>query len=161
MNHNQDQLGAYLTKLKTIWEELSSYRPTCSCGKCTCGGTKALVEHYQTEYVMSFLMELHDSFAQARSQILFMDPIPPINKVFALVSEEEHQRTMNNVTRTSAGNNQMAFFIKNESNRSNDSQRFGKSQKKDCPIYTYCGLTSHTIDKCYKLHGYPPGYKTR
>lgn len=66
---------------------------------------------------------------------------------------------MNNVVRT--GSNPMAFYIKNEGNRSNCNQHFGKYHKKDCPICTYCGFTGHAIDKCYKLHGYPPGYKAR
>ncbi|KAJ0096774.1 hypothetical protein Patl1_27593 [Pistacia atlantica] len=48
MNHTQgsSSVGAYFPKLKTIWEELSNYRPFCSCGKCVCGGTKALAYHY-------------------------------------------------------------------------------------------------------------------
>ena len=29
------------------------------------------------------------------------------------------------------------------------------------PICTHCGLTGHTIDRCYKLHGFPPGYKPK
>ncbi|XP_022867559.1 uncharacterized protein LOC111387248 [Olea europaea var. sylvestris] len=163
VNHAQNQLtiGAYFTKLKTVWEELSNYRPSCSCGKCTCKGIKALEDHYQTEYVMSFFMGLDDSFAQTRSQILLMDPIPPINKVFALVSQEKLQRTMNNVAGTSTGNNPMAFNIKNEGNRSNNKLQPGKYQKKDRSIYSYCGFTGHSINKCYKLHGYPPGYKPR
>ena len=35
---------------------------------------------------MSFSMGLNEIFSQVRGQILLMDPIPPINKVFALVS---------------------------------------------------------------------------
>ncbi|CAL9217116.1 unnamed protein product [Arabidopsis halleri] len=26
------------------------------------------------------------------------------------------------------------------------------------PLCTHCGLSGHVIQKCYKLHGYPPGY---
>lgn len=26
---------------------------------------------------------------------------------------------------------------------------------------TFCGMTGHTIEKCYKKHGYPPGVGTR
>ena len=29
------------------------------------------------------------------------------------------------------------------------------------PICTNCGLTGHITDKCYKLHGYPPGCKPK
>ena len=30
------------------------------------------------------------------------------------------------------------------------------SRKKTC---THCGKTGHTVDVCYRKHGYPPGYK--
>ncbi|KAK0593262.1 hypothetical protein LWI29_033784 [Acer saccharum] len=31
--------------------------------------------------------------------------------------------------------------------------------KRDRPLCTHCGIVGHVVDKCYKLHGYPPGYK--
>lgn len=38
--------------------------------------------------------------------------------------------------------------------------RFVKTyNRKKKLVCTHCGLTGHTVDKCYKLHGYPPGYK--
>ncbi|KAL4367961.1 hypothetical protein GQ457_05G011320 [Hibiscus cannabinus] len=33
--------------------------------------------------------------------------------------------------------------------------------KKTRPQCSYCSLLGHTKEKCYKLHGYPPGYKSR
>ena len=27
------------------------------------------------------------------------------------------------------------------------------------PQCTHCGTMGHVVDKCYKLYGYPPGYK--
>ncbi|KAJ4717700.1 Retrovirus-related Pol polyprotein from transposon TNT 1-94 [Melia azedarach] len=164
MNHTQGQLSvsAYFTKLKTIWEELNNYRPACSCGKCSCGGIKNLADHYQMEYVMSFLMGLNDNFAQVRGQLLLMNPIPPINTVFALISQEEHQRQVSEISSISAPASAMAFTTKTNSHKTNFNQSFNKpNQKKDRPLCTHCGYSGHTIDKCYKLHGYPPGYKPR
>ncbi|XP_075636524.1 uncharacterized protein LOC142608719 [Castanea sativa] len=37
----------------------------------------------------------------------------------------------------------------------------GGNSKKDRHVCTYCGLIGHIADKCYKLHGYPPGYKPK
>ena len=37
----------------------------------------------------------------------------------------------------------------------------GGNTKKERPICTYCGFIGHIADKCYKLHGYPPGYKPK
>ena len=34
-----------------------------------------------------------------------------------------------------------------------------RHSKKEKPICSYCGLSGHIANKCYKLHGYPLGYK--
>ncbi|XP_022888913.1 uncharacterized protein LOC111404319 [Olea europaea var. sylvestris] len=119
MNHIQGQssVSVYFTKLKTIWEELSNHRPLCTCGKCNCGGTKKLADYYHMEYVMCFLMGLNDSFAQVRGRLLMMDPIPSINKAFALISQEEHQRSINANINTTGNVNSMAFYVKNDAKK--------------------------------------------
>ena len=142
------------TKLKTIWEELSNYKPVC-----TCGDVKNLNSHYQMEYIMSFLMGLNDSFAQVRGQLLLMDPLLPINKAFSLISQEEHQKKIGshiNVGSNSTGT--MAFAVKTDNSKASGGY---KGQKKDRPFCTHCNFHCHAIDKCYKIHGYSPGYKPK
>jgi hypothetical protein len=34
-----------------------------------------------------------------------------------------------------------------------------KAGNAKAPIYSHCNLNGHTMEKCYKLHGYPPGHK--
>ncbi|KZT75822.1 hypothetical protein F511_47153, partial [Dorcoceras hygrometricum] len=103
------------TKLKGLWDELSNFRPNCTCGKCTCGGVKELTAHHQMEYVMAFLMGLNDTYAQIRGQLLLLDPLPPINKVFSLISQEERQRTIGPQSTTTSQT--MAFAVKGDSSR--------------------------------------------
>ena len=133
--------------------------------------------YYQIEYVMSFLMGLNDSNAQIRGQLLLMDPLPPINKVFSLISQEENQRKIGNSHSLSFdGLNSSAFVVKNSSGKKPDfsgsSTQFSRGNagysnngnngsKKDRPFCTHCISLGHTIDHCYKLHGYPLGYKAR
>lgn len=40
VNLNQENMSVsvHFTKLKSLWDELSNFRPSCTCGKCTCGG---------------------------------------------------------------------------------------------------------------------------
>ena len=94
MNLKQDSqsVGIYFTRLKTIWEELSNYKPNCTCNGCVCGGVKKLQDHHHMEYIMSFLMGLSDNFSQVRGSILLMDPLPEVNRVFHLVTQEENQK---------------------------------------------------------------------
>ena len=54
------------------------------------------LEYQQQENVIEFLMGLNDSYAQTRGQILMMEPLSPLSKVFSLVIQEEGQRSINN-----------------------------------------------------------------
>ncbi|XP_068641164.1 uncharacterized protein [Aristolochia californica] len=88
LRQDKDSVNTYFTKLTTLWEELNNYRPHCSCGK-RCGGVKDLIDYHNMEYFMSFLMSLDDSLSHVRGQLLLMDPMPPLNRVFSLVVQEE------------------------------------------------------------------------
>ncbi|KAL5848759.1 hypothetical protein ACOSQ4_006772 [Xanthoceras sorbifolium] len=62
----------------------------------------------------------------------------------------------------------MAFAVRTDSPKSNNvglsfSNSSGgyKGQKRDRPYCTNCKFLGHTVDKCYKLHGYPTGYKSK
>ena len=72
---------------------MSNFRPLCTCTGCECGAVKNLALNHQNQYVMMFLMGLNESFTHTRIQVLLKDPIPLMNKVFALVSQEEKQQT--------------------------------------------------------------------
>jgi hypothetical protein len=85
----------YFTTLKGFWDELLSYRPilACICGtKCICDLSRILLDYQHYDYVHSFLMGLNDSFAVVRGEILLMEPLPGINKVFSLVQNHEKQK---------------------------------------------------------------------
>ncbi|KAL5579671.1 hypothetical protein UlMin_012113 [Ulmus minor] len=145
-----DEVSTYFTKLKTLWDELRDFRPLPACD---CGGMKALMEYQQQEYVLQFLMGLNESYAHIRAQILMQDPFPPINKVFSLVVQEERQRGL-----TSSSLSESASFVVHAGNSAHFKGKYDNRQT-DKPTCSHCGYIGHTIDKCYKLHGYPPGFR--
>lgn len=164
LNQNQDVVGVYFTKLKSLTEELENFRPRCSCGKCDCCGVKEIEKYFQSEQIINFLMGLNESFSQTRGQILLTDLLPAINRVFSLVVQEEKQKILSN------NQNSFAFLAKStpvNSNRNVDNSNAGQNQAKkyqnnrDRPYCSHCKFQGHTIEKCYKLHGYPPGYKPK
>ena len=111
---------------------------------------------------MSFLMGLNDSYAQVRGQLLLMDPLPPINKVFSLVTQEEHQRQVGSQSILATNStNTMAFAASHERSASYVSKGPNHSHfpKKERLFCTHCQYHGHIVEKCYKLHGYPPGFK--
>ncbi|XP_048438042.1 uncharacterized protein LOC125476225 [Pyrus x bretschneideri] len=61
----QQSISVYYTKLKALWDELTSYHkpPTC-----TCGGLKKINERDEKESVMQFLMGLNESYVAVRGK---------------------------------------------------------------------------------------------
>ncbi|XP_061356866.1 uncharacterized protein LOC133301265 isoform X2 [Gastrolobium bilobum] len=54
---------------------------------------------------------------------------------------------------SSSSTNNLAFAVKADSSI--------KGSRKERPFFTHCQLHGLTIERCYKLHGYPPGYKVK
>ena len=85
-----------------------------------------------------------------------LDPLPPVAKVFNLVIQEERQRSigMGSPNRSS---DSMAFnSISSTSPPSFAVATSSYKGKKDRPICSHCGITGHTMEKCYRLHGPKP-----
>ena len=136
-------INAYYINFKGLWDEFSTYR-TYTCG------------HHVEDCTMSFLMGLNETYTAIRGQILLMNLIPPLSKVFSLLLQDEKQRKVSAgkkvLTDTTAA--LAAFRPKSSGNVKN----FSKSRT-GRPQCTHCGAMGHVVDKCYKLHGYPPRYK--
>jgi hypothetical protein len=157
-------VSEFYTALKILWEELEAYlpAPVCNCPrKCVCvTGVRNAKDQHDLIRKIRFLTGLNDSFDMVRSQILLMDPLPPLNKVFSMVIQHERQFV--------ASNSGLEFEDSKVSVNASDSRRSqgrGKggyngqsnsgSKKRYC---TYCGKDNHIVDNCYKKHGYPPNF---
>ncbi|XP_068649201.1 uncharacterized protein [Aristolochia californica] len=183
LRQDKDSVSTYFTKLTTLWEELNNYRPHCSCGKC-CGGIKDLIDYHNMEYVMSFLMGLDDSFSHVRGQLLLMDLMPPLNRVFSLVVQEEQQRRTPYASSSHTPTDTMAFAFKfgqidvlkpgpqtsqkshstysaprnpNPNTSRNQNYHAPRNPNIDKYYCTHCKTVGHTIARCFKIHGYPTG----
>jgi hypothetical protein len=141
-------VSQYFTKIKSIWDELDNYDPIPTC---TCGGIRYVHEKHNRDHVFQFFMGLDDSFSQIRGQILLNDSLPPINKVFSLVIQEDRQKE---ISITPLVHETPALMTKTTATKP------GKwANRKEKPICSHCGISGHTIDKCYRIHGFPPGFK--
>jgi hypothetical protein len=52
---------------------------------------KSILKLYSQERVLQFLVGLNDSFSIVRAQILLVDPLPLINKLFLLLSKKRNK----------------------------------------------------------------------
>lgn len=105
---------------------------------------------------MQFLMGLDDQFSSMRSKILSMDPLPSLNKVFALILQDEKQKE---VVAKKQQNFDAAAFSGRMIHSSPRATSFNQFQKRDKPVCSHCGMIGHLKIKCYKLVGYPPGHR--
>ena len=149
----------FLTQLKVFWDQLQNLSPfpSCTCGKCICNINKRLTDLQIRESVMKFLMGLNDSFSQVQSQVLLMDRIPSLSKVYSLLIQEETQRSVPNTSFAKVDSTALAAKLTNEHLGSFLGGIVGKGKER--PTCTHCGKTGHTVDKCYKKHGFPPGFR--
>jgi transposase InsO family protein len=158
LSQNNDSVSSYYTSLKGLWDELNNYRPL---PLCSCGASRTVTEYQHREYIFQFLMGLNESFSHIRGQILLMDPLPQINKIFSMVVQEERQREITSTFFAPVSHAPAAMvskFTPSHPSRPQGSRTQGYTRK-ERPLCTHCGLLGHIIEKCYKLHGYPPGYK--
>jgi hypothetical protein len=102
-----------------------------------------------------------------------MDPLPSINKVFSLIIQEEKQREIcvNPISHdTSSAMMTKSFLPKHSTTTHHEPavymskpsprpKSFKQPYKKDRPMCSHCGVAGHTVEKCYRVHGFPPGFK--
>ncbi|XP_070676345.1 uncharacterized protein [Malus domestica] len=83
----QDQLSiaAYYTKMKSLWDELSSYSDSISC---TCGAQN------ERNKLMQFLMGPNDSYSAVRGQLLLMNPLPTVCQAYASISRKRSKEAL-------------------------------------------------------------------
>jgi hypothetical protein len=85
---------SFYSELKILWEELEIYMPVpnCVCRVCcSCEFMRDARQNHTLLYAIRFLTGLNEHFAMVKSQILLMDPLPSMNKIFSMVLQHERQ----------------------------------------------------------------------
>ncbi|XP_075646331.1 uncharacterized protein LOC142617361 [Castanea sativa] len=100
---------------------------------------------------------LNDSFSHIRGQILLMDLIPSVDKVYSLLIQDQKQRSIGQGSSKGPFVESTALAAAKTMIHGSKSFKRGKER----PTCSHYGLLGHTIEKCYRIHGYPPGYKTK
>ncbi|KEH29684.1 hypothetical protein MTR_4g048330 [Medicago truncatula] len=152
-----------LNKMKSLWEELNSHRPmhVCTCPyPCRCESMRAAREFRMEDQVIQFLTGLHDNFSVVKTQVLLMDPLPSINKVYSMVVQEES----NNTAPPPISIEDSSILVNALDARKlygRGKSPSGYSQSKNTSRYcTFCHRNNHTVDFCYQKHGYPNANKS-
>ena len=86
-------ITAYYTKMKKLWEELSTLhiKVQCSCN-CTCGAKDNMYKVEQDRRLIQFLMGLNEVYTVVQGNILMMNPLPSLAQTFSLLIQDEKRR---------------------------------------------------------------------
>ena len=71
-----------------------------------------------------------------------------------MVLQEESHKSIGHGSTFTPKPNSVAMYVNTKGNFGNKG-----GNKKDRPLCTHCNMLGHTVNKCYKLLGYPPKYK--
>ncbi|KAG2273893.1 hypothetical protein Bca52824_056448 [Brassica carinata] len=161
-------ISTYYMELVTLWEEYQNYvdLPVCTCDKCECHAASSWEQLQQRSRVMKLLMGLNESYETTRRHILMIKPIPPIEEVFNLVTQDERQKNIkpstwvdNIVFQNSTSELDQSTYSGPVENAAYAAVNNNNYRSRPRPICTHCGIAGHIVQKCFKLHGYPPGHR--
>ncbi|MCH87569.1 hypothetical protein A2U01_0008442, partial [Trifolium medium] len=145
----------FYSDLKILWEELELYMPipSCTCRQhCTCEAMRSARRNHLLLHTIRFLTGLNENFATVKSQILLMDPVPPMNKVFSMVIQYERHGKFAEFDDTKL----LINAAKTSKSSSGSHSSSSNSIVRHC---TFCGKDNHFVENCFKKNGVPPHMK--
>jgi hypothetical protein len=147
----------YYGKLKALWDELGNYQhiPTCTCEGCKCDIKAKLEKQREEEKVHQFLMGLDDAvYGTNRSSLLATDPLPPLNRVYATLVQEERVKA---VSRTKEERTEIVGLAMQTGGRAR-----GRADTKDKgSVCSNCNRPGHDTMGCFEIIGYPDWWGDR
>ncbi|GJV10853.1 putative RNA-directed DNA polymerase [Tanacetum coccineum] len=174
---SQNGSSDYYHKLNALWKQFDAL---VQLPRCTCHAAEDFKKHNSLMKLMQFLMGLDDSYMQIRSNILSRDPLPDVRGAYAIISSEESHRVVSSSSVGTSQRSQSSVFNSSVNNRgftqrpptSGNSSRpnnvnrpsgNGNRRTSGGPtlVCEHCGFNGHTIDRCFKIIGYPSDFDRR
>ena len=146
-------ISFYYTKLKKLWQELDNFRPI-PVVSCTddCKAVSKMREYRDSDQVIRFLKCLNEQYSTVRSQIMLMEPLPNIGKVYSLLALQERQV----VPPLDESKLLAAAQYTPTYGRGDRGGRTSYGRGKGTRVCSFYNRNNHTVDTCWKKHGYPP-----
>ncbi|KNA10004.1 hypothetical protein SOVF_148360, partial [Spinacia oleracea] len=117
-------------------------------------------------------MKLHKKHSQVRTNLLMMNPLPSIATAYRLLVQDEKQQRMSEDQEVKP----MVFAVADDRRNNNynnnkvyqpkiiqgpGNNKFAVSNKRTGNSFfcNHCNMAGHSMERCWKLHGYPPGHR--
>lgn len=148
LHQGTSTVATYCTRLKNLWDEFEVLVPSPACD---CETSRGFVAHLYRQKFYQFLMGLNDSYHQARSQILMLNPLPSINQAYAIVVGDEGQKTVGsnggNLGLSSITTNNldsMAMYSRATTSQDGGQSKFRKNFNQICEFCKWKGMVRNS-----------------
>ncbi|XP_021771486.1 uncharacterized protein LOC110735604 [Chenopodium quinoa] len=166
ISQGNTSVSEFFTKIKGMWDQISAARPipVCTCNGCSCNLIKNFFKSQQDERLIHFLMKLDNRYAAVRTNFLMMNPLPTISATYNLLVQDERKKEVSEVYKQHSAMVFLAADEKKMDHLGQHKQQFtGNTSRflyrRNTTMYCdHCKMPGHTMDRCYKIHGYPPKY---
>lgn len=165
VSQGTSDIASYFTKVKNLWDELDNLD---EIPLCTCSIVEKTLKREQDQKLLQFLMGLNDEYNAVRGNILMMTPLPSISKVYSMLIQEEKQREIGSSNHFLADSTSLVAevhkpnqFYKGRLDKIEGTHgRFERLETRKPNLFcNYCKKPRHSVDKCHKIHGFPPNFK--
>ncbi|GAU30132.1 hypothetical protein TSUD_360250 [Trifolium subterraneum] len=163
LKQGDSTISTYFTKMKKLWQELDNFRPipTTNCVvNCDSVVIAKMKSYRDSDQVIRFLKGLNEQYSVVRSQIMLIDPLPSITKVYSLLVQQERQLILPiDESKLLAVSRQTYYAGRGSSTRDRGSARGGRfngGRGKGNKLCTHCGQTNHVVENCWRKYGVPP-----
>lgn len=133
---------SYYTQFLGMWEELATLSPL---ENCSCENGSPILAWFNNLKVYQFLMGLDESYNTLRTQIINMEPLPDLDRVYSMVTQEESHRS---VVQTRETGPAMGFAAQ--------VQPLPPNTQSSRPFCTYCQRQGHVFERCWTRLGINP-----
>ncbi|XP_075091479.1 uncharacterized protein LOC142171690 [Nicotiana tabacum] len=156
-------IASYFNKLNKLWDELG-FMCASRGSSCTCAPKSELQREDDENKLHQFLIGLNETYVGVRSNMLMMQPPPSLDTTYNILLQDERQRQVSSPSYFRTDSASFNAYLTNKFPRTpappkQFTQRVKFKYNKSNIVCRYCKKPGNLVDKCYKLYGFPPGFK--
>ena len=124
-------------------------------------------------------MKVDEQYSPIKTNILMLSEHPYVSTAYHMLYQEQKHKELTRLNNTPSSKS-LAFTVNRKQfyDKSSTTKRFYKPSSQDSTIYArnrpgagfkltsnffcdHCKIHGHTDERCFKLNGYPPGFKQK
>lgn len=119
-------------------------------------------------------MKVDEQYGPIKTNILMLPELPIVSTAYRMLQQEQRHKELSKLN--AAHNDPVTFFVHKRTYHDKQQQHnkhykqtsadsytktpFGNDSKRVSTYFlSHCKIVGHSVERCFKLNGYPPGFK--